>query len=179
MYSTLEKPLPKEDLDEVARLKLKEALIEAKLALEYLEKGIVRNAAGKAFQAWKALISALIALNFEELAKDMDEEQKKWLKEKGILAFTSKLKPLSQKLEGKAGLKGISFGTDKALDLHDYQYNGPDPSMEYSKYPDPQSAEIDVKLLLKDLIEYVERYRDLIDEEGRKVMEEVKQKLNG
>ncbi len=69
MYPSLERPLPKEDLNELAKLKLKEALIESKLALEYLNKGIVRNAAGKAFQAWKALISALIALNFEKLPR--------------------------------------------------------------------------------------------------------------
>ncbi len=85
MHSSLERPLPKEDLKELTRLKLKEALIESKLALEYLDKGIVRNAAGKAFQAWKALISALIALNFERLSKDLSEDQREWLKEKEYL----------------------------------------------------------------------------------------------
>ena len=103
----------------------------------------------------------------------MSEEQKEWLKEKGILAPTSKLKPLSQMLEEKAELKGISFGTDKALDLHDYQYNGPDPDLVFSKYTDPQTASEDVKLLLKTLLEYVEKYKDLLDEEGIKIMEKV------
>ncbi len=177
MFSSLEKPLPKENLKELAKLKLKEALIESKLALEYLEKGIVRNAAGKAFQAWKALISALIASNFNKLSKDLDEEQRKWLREKGILALTTKLKYLSQMLEEKTGLNGISFGTDKALDLHDYQYNGPDPDLVYSKYADPEEAKEDVKLLIKALLEYIERYKDLLDEEGAKVLEEVEGSL--
>ena len=177
MFSSLEKPLPKENLKELAKLKLKEALIESKLALEYLEKGIVRNAAGKAFQAWKALISALIASNFEKLSKDLDEEQRKWLREKGILALSTKLKYLSQMLEEKTGLNGISFGTDKALDLHDYQYNGPDPDLVYSKYADPEEAKEDVKLLIKALLEYIERYKDLLDEEGAKVLEEVEGSL--
>ncbi len=179
LYSSLEKPLPKENLKELAKLKLKEALVESKLSLEYLEKGIVRNAAGKAFQAWKALISALIALNFNELSKDSDEEQRKWLKEKGILALSTKLKYLSQMLEEKTSLKGLSAWTDKALDLHDYQYNGPDPDLVYSKYADPEEAKEDVKLLIKALLEYIERYKDLLDEESMRVMDEVKQKLEG
>ena len=178
MYSSLERPLPKDDLEELAKLKFKEALIESKLALEYLEKGIVRNAAGKAFQAWKALISALIALNYDKLSKDLDVEQKEWLRERGILAPTSKLKRLSQMLEG-IGLRGISFGTDKALDLHDYQYNGPDPDLVFSKYTDPETASEDVKLLLKTLIEHVEKHENLLDEEGRKVMEVVREGIQG
>ncbi len=178
MHSSLERPLPKEDLKELAKLKLKESLIESKLALEYLDKGIVRNAAGKAFQAWKALISALIALNFDRLSKDLREEQKEWLREKGILAPTSKLKPLSQMLEEKAELKGLSAWTDKALDLHDYQYNGPDPDLVFSKYTDSETAFEDVKLLLKTLVEYVERYKDLLDEEGLKLLDELKNALS-
>ena len=178
MYPSLEKPLPKEDLKELAKLKLKEALIESKLALEYLNKDIIRNAAGKAFQAWKALISALIALNFEKLTKDLSEEQKEWLREKGVLAPTSKLKQLSLMLENKAKLKGLSAWTSTALDLHDYQYNGPDPDLVFSKYTDPETASEDVKLLLKTLIEYVEKYKDLLDKEGLKLMEELKKVLD-
>ncbi len=178
LYSSLERPLPKEDLEELARLKLKEALIESKLALEYLDKGIVRNAAGKAFQAWKALISALIALNFDRLSKGLSEEQKEWLKEKGILAPTSKLIPLSLMLEEKADLDGITHATSTALDLHDYQYNGPDPDLIFSKYTEPESAKESAKLLIKTSLEYVEKYKDLLDEEGKKVLEELKKALN-
>ena len=178
MYSSLERPLPKEDLKELAKLKLKESLIESKLALEYLDKGIIRNAAGKAFQAWKALISALIALNFDKLAKDLNKDQREWLKEKGILAPTSKLKPLSLMLENKAKLKGLSAWTDKALDLHDYQYNGPDPDLVFSKYTDSETASEDVKLLLRTLIEYVEKHKELLDEEGVKLLDELRKALN-
>ena len=178
MYPSLERPLPKEDLNELAKLKFKEALIESKLALEYLEKGITRNASGKAFQAWKALIPALIALNFDRLSKDLSEEQKEWLREKGILAPTTKLKQLSLMLENKAKLKGLSAWTDKALDLHDYQYNGPDPDLVFSKYTDSETASEDVKLLLKTLLEYVERYKDLLDEEGLKLLDELKNALS-
>jgi HEPN domain-containing protein len=42
--------------------RLIEALTEARLALELLERGITRNAAGKAFQAWEALLAALLRL---------------------------------------------------------------------------------------------------------------------
>ena len=178
MYSSLERPLPKEDLEELARLKLKESLLESKLALEYLDKGIIRNAAGKAFQAWKALIAALIALNFERLSKDLSEDQKEWLKEKGILAPTSKLIPLSLMLEEKVDLDGITHATSTALDLHDYQYNGPDPDLIFSKYTEPESAKESTKLLIKTLLEYIEKYKDLLDEEGLKLLNELKKALN-
>lgn len=44
----LEKPLPKPSTEDYIAARLLEALIEAKLALEFLGRGLVRNAAGKA-----------------------------------------------------------------------------------------------------------------------------------
>jgi hypothetical protein len=43
--------------------------------------------------------------------------------------------------------------TALALDLHDYQYHGPDPDMALSKYATRESAAADVvELLLKELV---------------------------
>jgi Tfp pilus assembly protein PilF len=69
--------------------------------------------------------------------------------------------------------------TDKALDLHDYQYHGPDLDMAPSKYTTRESAAADVLLLLKELARRVEtlRSRAKWSEELEKALEEVKKAL--
>ncbi|WP_367173612.1 PaREP1 family protein [Caldivirga sp.] len=42
-------------------VRVKEALYEFELAERFLENGLYRNAAGKAFQGWKATLAALAA----------------------------------------------------------------------------------------------------------------------
>jgi len=46
-----------------------EAKYDAELALKFLEEGLYRNAAGKAFQAWKALLAALAVEYRDKLAE--------------------------------------------------------------------------------------------------------------
>ena len=59
----LEKPLPKPTAEEYAAARLLEALGEARIALRFLD------AAGKAFQAWKAPLAALLRLELEVVAR--------------------------------------------------------------------------------------------------------------
>ena len=47
---TLEKPLPKPTSEDYISARLLEALTEASLALELLDRGLVRNAAGRPFR---------------------------------------------------------------------------------------------------------------------------------
>jgi hypothetical protein len=47
----VERPLHKPSDEGYIEARLLEALVEARLALRFLEKGLTRNAAGKAFQA--------------------------------------------------------------------------------------------------------------------------------
>lgn len=60
---------PWRDLEGYVRLRLEGAVTEAELALKFLDQGLHRNAAGKAFQGWKALL-AFSAVEFKhQLAK--------------------------------------------------------------------------------------------------------------
>ena len=59
--------------------KISDAICEALMAKELLKEDKVRNAVGKAFQAWKDLISALLFLKKDEVLKLLkDERQRKW-----------------------------------------------------------------------------------------------------
>ena len=132
-----------------------EALVEGLLALEFLERGFTRNAAGKAFQAWRALTGALLALEKDKITEKLGEKERKWLEETGIPRIpSSRLKPLSRLVE-KAGYSYFSLHTDRALDLHDYQYHGPDPAGELSKYPSESDAVEDIFSLLQELLRIV------------------------
>ena len=137
----VERPLPKPSDEGYIEARLLEALVEARLALRFLEEGLTRNAAGKAFQAWRALLAALLRLELERLkALVKTEEERRWLESTAVPRVpTTKMVALSLMLE-KAGHEGISLWTDRALLLHDYQYNGPDPDMALSKFGSREEA---------------------------------------
>ncbi len=176
----VERPLPKPSSEGYIVARLLEALGEAGLALEYLERGLTRNAACKAFQAWKAFMAALLRLELERLkALAKTEEERKWLESRAVPRVpTTRMKELSRLLE-EAGHEGIPFVTALALDLHEYQYHGPDPDMALSKYTTRESAAADVLLLLKELAKRVEALRGRIKwtEELDKALEEVRRTL--
>jgi len=70
--------------------------------------------------------------------------------------------------------------TALALDLHDYQYHGPDPDMALSKYTTRETAAADVVELLQELLKRVEALKKRIKwgEELEKALEEVKKSLS-
>jgi hypothetical protein len=176
----VEKPLPKPSDEGYIEARLLEALGEGRLALEYLERGFTRDAAGMAFHAWKALLAALLRLELEKLKTlAKTEEEKRWLESKAVPRIpTTRMKELGRLLE-EAGHYGISAWTDKALDLHDYQYHGPDPDMALSKYATRQSAAADVLLLLKELARRIEALKSRVKwgDELEKALEEVRRAL--
>jgi hypothetical protein len=178
----VERSLPRPSDAAYVEARLLEALGEARLALEFLERGLTRNAAGKAFQAWKALLAALLRLELERLkVLAKTEEERRWLESKAVPRVpTTKMKELSRLLRD-VGHEGITFVTDKALDLHDYQYHGPDPDMALSKYATRESAAADVVELIQELVRRVEALRGRLKwtEEIEKALEEVKRALEG
>ncbi|KUO88246.1 MAG: hypothetical protein AT715_07920 [Thermoproteus sp. JCHS_4] len=176
----VERPLPKPSDAAYVEARLLEALGEARLALEFLERGLTRNAACKAFQAWRALLAALLRLELGRLkALAKTEEERRWLESRAVPRVpTTRLKELSRLLK-EAGHEAITAWTDKALDLHDYQYHGPDPDMALSKYATRGSAAADVVELLQELARRVETLRGRVkwSEELEKALEEVKRAL--
>ena len=173
----VEKPLPKPSGEGYIEARLLEALGEAGLALEYLKRGLTRNAACKAFQAWEALLAALLRLELERLkALAKTEEERRWLESRAVPRVpTTRMKEPSRLLE-EAGHEGIPFVTALALDLHDYQYHGPDPDMALSKYATRESAAADVVELLQELLRCIEVLKGRVSwtEELEKSLEEVK-----
>ncbi len=176
----VEKSLPRPSDAAYVEARLLEALAEARLALEYLERGLTRNAACKAFHAWKAFMAALLRLELDKLkAVVKTEEEKRWLESRAVPRVpTAKMKELSRLLRD-VGHEGITFVTDKALDLHDYQYHGPDPDMALSKYTTRKSAAADVVELLQELARRVEALKGRVKwtEELEKALEEVRRAL--
>jgi thermostable 8-oxoguanine DNA glycosylase len=176
----VERPLPKPSDEGYIEARLLEALGEARLALEYLERGFTRDAAGMAFHAWKALLAALLRLELEKLkALAKTEEEKRWLESRAVPRVpTTKMKELSRLLRD-VGHEGITAWTAVALDLHDYQYHGPDPDVALSKYTTRESAAADVVELLQELVRRVEALKGRIkwSEELEKALEEVKKAL--
>ena len=137
----LEKPLSEPADERHVEARLLEALIEARLASRLLQGGLTCNAACKAFQAWKALLAALLRLELDKLkAVAKSGEERRWLKSKAVPRVpTSKMLALSLLLE-KAGHDGVMLATSLALDIHDYQYHGLDPDMALSKFRNREEA---------------------------------------
>ncbi|GAB6943280.1 PaREP1 family protein [Vulcanisaeta sp. JCM 14467] len=156
----IERPLPKPTMEDYAGARLLESLIEARLALEFLDRGLVRNAAGKAFQAWRALLAALLRLELDKLLQVVrSEDERKWLVDKAVPRVpTSRMRALSQMLE-EVGYSGIYFVTDTVLNLHDYQYNGPDPDLVLSKFRSRYEAAVAVVMLVRELLGRVDGLR--------------------
>ena len=176
----MEKPLPKPSDEGYIEARLLEALGEARLALRFLEEGLTRNAACKAFQAWKALLAALLRLELERLkALAKTEEERRWLESRAVPRVPSaKMKELSRLLRN-VGHEGITAWTAVALDLHDYQYHGPDPDMALSKYATRESAAADVVELIQELAQRIEALKGRIkwSDELEKALEEVRRAL--
>jgi hypothetical protein len=176
----VERPLPKPSEESYVETRLLEAVTEARLALRFLKEGLTRNAAGKAFQAWKALLAALLRLELDKLkAIVKTDEEKRWLETTAVLrAPTTKMRTLTNMLE-ELGHSDLT-GTLLALELHDYQYHGPDPDMANSKYTTREEATTDIIRLTTEVAKHVEALRGRIkwDEELEKAIKKLKQALS-
>ena len=174
--------MPKPTAEEYVAARLLEALVEAKLALRFLREGLVRDAAGMAFQAWRALLAALLRLELDKLLQTAKtEEERRWLAERAVPRVPmARMKALSQMLEA-VDYRDAVLWTSLALDLHDYHYNGPDPDVALSRYRTREEAAYDVVKLVGEVLKYVEMLRPRVKwgNELEEALNEVKNALGG
>lgn len=146
---------PWRDLRRYVEVRLEEAEAELKLAERFLEEGLYRNAAGKAFQAWKSLMAAVAALHRDALAQRFPgvvktREGRTVARVDWIVAYmpTSRLREVAVWLRDAAGFDAVPL-TDLALNLHEFQYNGVDKEAVLSRYTTLDAAVSDLKYFLE------------------------------
>lgn len=181
-YQAVERPLPRPTTEDYASARLLEALVEAGLALEFLKRGLTRNAAGKVFQAWRAILAALLRLELDRLkAIAKTDEERRWLEERAVPKIpTTKMIPLSQMLSS-IGYTEITAWTSMALEIHDYQYYGPDPDMAMCKFRTREEASMAIVGLVKTIVEYVNNLRSRVrwSDEHQRAYDLIKKFLEG
>ncbi len=160
---TLSHAHPWRDTTQYIKLRLEEAMQEAELALKFLDQGLHRNASGKVFQAWKAVVSAAAAKNRELIAKRYtgvirDRTGKVRSRADLIIALipTTRLREVASILEEVYGKEMVHL-TDLALNLHEFQHNGLDPEGVVSRYTNLNDVEKDIRYLAEKTIEWVRR----------------------
>ncbi len=125
-------------------------------------------------------MAALLRLELEKLkAVVKTEEEKRWLESRAVPRVPSaKMKELSRLLKD-VGHEGITAWTAVALDLHEYQYHGPDPDVALSKYTTRESAAADVVELIQELTRRIETLKGRVKwgDELEKALEEVRRAL--
>ncbi|BDC17630.1 PaREP1 family protein [Acidianus sp. HS-5] len=148
-----ELPKPWFDIAGYKKTRLEEAMFEVKIAEEFVKEGLLRNAAGKAFQAWKALLGAMLVDKRSDLLKKYPS--KKRLKGKKVVDFADWLIAIvpSSYMEELSLLLGkdINLITKLALAVHDYQYNGPDRDTVLSPFRTDEIAKENILLLIEEI----------------------------
>jgi hypothetical protein len=124
----------------------------------------LRNAAGKAFQAWKSLLSYLALNNLKLL-----EDRYKGFKRVGsrsipLHEWIAAVMPANRMTEVASIIEEriyiVTELTALALQLHEFQYDGPDPEGIKSKIPSEDTARELTRISLmksKEIIRSLER----------------------
>ena len=152
--------------------KIYDSLVEGKLSLEMLERGLLQNASAKAFMSVKSAISALVVSNLDKILEGKDEKERYWYENVGYSAPTTGLIGISK------DLRRINIDVEKivriALSLHKFSYNGFDPN--FVDYRNEKEVE-------DDIIEVIEWVTSLdsyfaFDEKLKKEKEEIEKLLS-
>ncbi|BDB98513.1 PaREP1 family protein [Saccharolobus caldissimus] len=132
--------------------RFREALYEADLAERFLNDGLIRNSAGKAYRAVKAYVAS-ISVDYRDLLSKYYLGERKFLlikvveKVDWIIAImpSNKLREIVTII----GDKELRFITEIALDLHEFQYNGFDKDVEISRYSKEEFVKKDIMLVIE------------------------------
>jgi hypothetical protein len=126
-----------------------------------------KNAAGKAFQAWKAALAAALARD-EMLKRYRRRVAAQVGAEVELADWLIALMPTGRMWEVARNLRQI-YGdvvvllTALALNLHEVQYNGLDESGILSKYSTLQQVEEDVKELAQRTAQFAETLKQRLN----------------
>ncbi|MEJ2771714.1 PaREP1 family protein [Stygiolobus sp. CP8521M] len=165
MYEVLDY---KENPKSYIHMKVMESLVESRLALEMLKRGLLTNASSKAFISTKAFISALIVKDFDKIIQNKPEKEKEWYERIGYSSSTTGLIGVSYDLE-KLGYN-VGLVVRIALSLHSFSYNGFDPNLV--NYKDKEEVEKDIKNVVQFVIDNAKKYfNDFWNEELEKEWE--------
>jgi hypothetical protein len=167
---------PKINIEDYIRTRIMETIDELLLGIMMVNANATRNAAGKVFMAVKALMSAMVLINLDRILERKSEEERVWYERRGYIVPTKSIKGVSLDLSG-LGYREIWTVADKALDLHEYQYNGLDPG--FSPYKRREEAMRDMIMVMniisERLYEWTGKYWD---EEIRRAFDEFVKKFD-
>ncbi|BBG22965.1 hypothetical protein IC006_0249 [Sulfuracidifex tepidarius] len=132
--------------------RFKEALYEADLAERFLNDGLIRNSAGKVYQAVKAYIAGISVNHRDSLSKYYPGKRRiSPNKVVDRVDWIIAIMP-SSKLREIVSIMGddeLRLVTEIALDLHDFQYNGYDRDAEISRYTGEELVKKDILLIVE------------------------------
>ncbi|WP_054856145.1 PaREP1 family protein [Vulcanisaeta sp. JCM 16161] len=146
-------PKPWFDIDGYKRTRLLETKYEIELAKRFLDEGLIRNAAGKAFQAVKALLAALaVDIRDKLIARYPGKVRIKGGKTVDRAYWVIAVMPTNYMLGLSALInEEIHYLAAIALHLHQYQYNGPDREGILSQYRTDDEAKEDILLIINNV----------------------------
>jgi Archaeal PaREP1/PaREP8 family. len=147
-----ELPKPWFNLEAYKKIRLEEAKFEVEIAEKFLQEGLVRNAAGKVFQAWKSLLAALLTDKRDVLVKKYPKKKSLGRRKIELADWIIAVVPTSYMEELSLILgKEINLLTEKALSIHEYQYNGPDKEAILSPFRSDEIAAENIKILIDEI----------------------------
>jgi len=147
-----ELPKPWFNLEAYKKIRLEEAKFEVEIAEKFLQEGLIRNAAGKVFQAWKSLLAALLTDKRDVLVKKYPKKKSLGRRKIELADWIIAIVPTSYMEELSLVLgKELNLLTEKALSIHEYQYNGPDKEAILSPFRSDEIAAENIKILIDEI----------------------------
>ena len=153
-----ELPKPWFNLEAYKKIRLEEARFEVEIAEKFLQEGLVRNAAGKVFQAWKSLLAALLTDKRDVLVKKYSKKKSLGRRKIEFADWIIAVVPTSYMEEFSLILgKELNLLTEKALSIYEYQYNGPDKEAILSPFRSDEIAAENIRILVDEIKSILQR----------------------